>query len=102
MGNQAPTAGATEPALFKHQVQLQALYEQLRHPNTLDDAFLLAEVACVCLDRLEASFEVSAEFWLSLDAASTKGLPRFLESAGCVLQHLASDLYHCVNGEVLP
>jgi len=100
MGNQAPTAGATEPALFKHQAQLQVFYEKLRHPNTLDDAFLLAEVACVCLDRLERSLEVSADFWLSLDAASTKGLPRFLESAGCVLQDLGADLYNCVNGEV--
>jgi hypothetical protein len=101
MGNQAPAAGTSEPALFKIPAQLQALDEQLPHPNTLDEAYLLAELACICHSRLKISHKAPAEFWLGLDADETKRLERFLRSADDGVSNLANDLYHYVNREVL-
>ena len=98
MGNQAPPAGASELALSKIQGQLQALREQLPHPHTLDEAYLLVDLASFCLARLDLSLQPPEldeplEFWLGLDADSTESLKRQLGRAdGCVTP-LANDLY---------
>ena len=43
--------------------ELADLNEQLPCPNTIAEAYWLAEVACMCHRRLKASHEAPAGFW---------------------------------------
>ncbi len=80
--------------------ELADLNEQLPHPNTIAEAYWLAEVACICHRRLKASRQAPAEFWLGLDADETKRLERFLGDSDDGVSNLANDLWHYLNREV--
>ena len=76
---------ATNPKLID-------LYEQLPYPNTIAEAYWLAEVACMCHRRLQASHEAPAGFWEQLEDEAAKRLHRFLRDASDGVFNAANDL----------
>jgi hypothetical protein len=78
---------------FNYQ-KLQELARQLPQPSTMADAYLLAELACICHHQLWASRQASAEFWLGLDANETQRLEQFLRDANDGVSNLANDLHY--------
>jgi hypothetical protein len=63
--------------------ELADLNEQLPYPNTIAEAYWLAEVACMCHRRLQASHE----------APDAKRLHRFLREASDGVSNAANDLH---------
>ena len=76
---------ATNPKLID-------LYEQLPYPNTIAEAHLLAELACMCHRRLQASHEAPAELWTELNTHDANRLYGFLRDASDGVSNAANDL----------
>jgi hypothetical protein len=72
--------------------ELADLNEQLPYPNTIAEAYWLAEVACMCHRRLKASHEAPAGFWEQLEDEDAKRLHRFLRDASDGVSNAANDL----------
>ena len=72
--------------------ELADLNEQLPYPNTIAEAYWLAEVACMCHRRLQASHEAPAGFWEQLEDEDAKRLHRFLRDASDGVSNAANDL----------
>ena len=72
--------------------ELADLNEQLPYPNTIAEAYWLAEVACMCHRRLQASHEAPAGFWEQLEDEDAKRLHRFLRDASDGVFNAANDL----------
>ena len=72
---------------------LADLNEQLPYPNTIAEAYWLAEVACMCHRRLQASHEAPAGFWEQLEDEDAKRLHRFLREASEGVSNAANDLH---------
>ena len=79
------TFNATRP-------ELADLNEQLPYPNTIAEAYWLAEVACMCHRRLKASAEAPAEFWTLLNTHDANRLYGFLRDASDGVSNAANDL----------
>lgn len=73
--------------------ELADLNEQLPYPNTIAEAYLLAEVACMCHRRLKASHEAPAEFWTLLNTDEANRLYGFLRDASDGVSNAANDLH---------
>ena len=72
--------------------ELADLNEQRPCPNTIAEAYWLAEVACMCHRRLKASAEAPAGFWEQLEDEAAKRLHRFLRDASDGVFNAANDL----------
>jgi hypothetical protein len=72
--------------------ELADLNEQLPYPNTIAEAYWLAEVACMCHRRLQASHEAPAGFWEQMEDEDAKRLHRFLRDASDGVSNAANDL----------
>ena len=72
--------------------ELADLNEQLPYPNTIGEAYWLAEVACMCHRRLKASAEAPAEFWTELNTDEANRLYGFLRDANDGVSNAANDL----------
>ena len=72
--------------------ELADLNEQLPYPNTIAEAYWLAEVACMCHRRLKASAEAPAEFWTLLNTDEANRLYGFLRDASDGVSNAANDL----------
>ena len=86
---------ATNPKLID-------LYEQLPYPNTIAEAHLLAELACMCHRRLQASAEAPAEFWTELNTDEANRLYGFLRDANDGVSNAANDLHVLVDSVPAP
>jgi hypothetical protein len=73
--------------------ELADLNEQLPYPNTIAEAYWLAEVACMCHRRLKASAEAPAEFWTLLNTHDANRLHGFLRDANDGVSNAANDLH---------
>ncbi|MEA5422916.1 hypothetical protein [Synechococcus sp. CCY9202] len=72
--------------------ELADLNEQLPYPNTIAEAYWLAEVACMCHRRLKASAEAPAEFWTLLNTHDANRIYGFLRDANDGVSNAANDL----------
>lgn len=77
--------------------ELADLNEQLPYPNTIAEAYWLAEVACMCHRRLQASHKAPAEFWTLLNTHEAKRLRGFLRDASDGVSNAANDLNALVD-----
>ena len=89
------TFNATRP-------ELADLNEQLPYPNTIAEAYWLAEVACMCHRRLQASAEAPAEFWTELNTHDANRLYGFLRDANDGVSNAANDLHVLVDSVPAP
>ena len=70
--------------------ELADLNEQLPYPNTIAEAYWLAEVACMCHRRLK---EAPAEFWTELNTDDANRIHGFLRDASDGVSNAANDLH---------
>ena len=77
--------------------ELADLNKQLPYPNTIAEAYWLAEVACMCHRRLKASAEAPAEFWTLLNTHDANRLDGFLKDASNGVSNAANDLQVLVD-----
>lgn len=82
--------------------ELADLNEQLPYPNTIAEAYWLAEVACMCHRRLQASHEAPAEFWVELNTHDANRLHGFLRDASDGVSNAANDLKVLVDSAPAP
>lgn len=74
--------------------ELADLNEQLPYPNTIAEAYWLAEVACMCHRRLQAShIAPAASFWTLLNTDEANRLYGFLRDASDGVSNAANDLH---------
>lgn len=78
--------------------ELRQIGNHLPAATSLANAYLLAELACICHSRLNR-MEKSAEFWGQLDPGSAKRLQRFLRDADDGVSNAANDLWHIASDE---
>ena len=78
---------------------LAVFNEELPYPNTLAEAYWLAELACMCHDRIEGNPSNPAKFWGLLDVDEAKRLKHFLRDAGNGISEAANDLQMLVKAE---
>ena len=82
--------------------ELADLNKQLPYPNTIAEAYWLAEVACMCHRRLIASAEAPAEFWTLLNTHDANRLTGFLNDASDGVSNAANDLQVLVDSVPAP
>ena len=94
-----PKTLAEQISLNEDQLRLDAFKENLPYPNTLAEAYWLAELARMCHARLKANAEAPAGFWTLLDTDEANRLYGFLRDAGDGLLLAANDLQYMVQPE---
>lgn len=78
---------------------LAALYKELPYPDTIAEAYWLAELACMCHDKIKGNPSNPAGFWGLLDVDDAKRLKHFLRDAGNGVSEAANDLQMLVKAE---
>ncbi len=75
--------------------ELADLNEQLPYPNTMAEAYWLAELACMCHQRLSESPSalLVASLWMEGDKDTNKRLEQFFVGADDRVFNLVSDLF---------
>ena len=73
-------------------MQLRELTSQLPLANTVDNAFLLAELACFCHERLN-NHAFQSKRWDGLDEEEAMRLRRFLRDANAGISNTADHLW---------
>ena len=81
---------------------LAVFNEELPYPNTIAEAYWLAELARQCHARLKAKAEAPAGFWELLNTDEANRLYGFLRDAGTGVSELANDLQMLVMPEPVP
>ena len=81
---------------------LAVFNEQLPYPDTIAEAYWLAELACMCHARIKGNPSNPAGFWGLLDVDDAKRLKHFLRDAGNGVSELANDLQMLVEPEPVP
>jgi hypothetical protein len=81
---------------------LAVFNEELPYPNTLDEAYFLAELARMCHARLDADVEAPAKFWKLLNDDEAERLYGFLTDVECGVSKAANVLQMLVEPQPVP